>query len=952
MKLLSRHIILLFSVLLLAACTDEFPVEKSPQQYILDGDYYFVLADESEPTSRLQYDGILHSEFTTGDRIGIFAPQNADKTQIPNDVFTARDMTDNPPSGPHQVLVPCDDEIKKEVPEKENEYLLYYPYVATQSLTGVSNGDMKFTVKEEQKTEANLKASDLLWCHKLLTAEEKEAQYITIHMNHAMANIVIKVSKDSVDTDHDVTLLSIPTEATGIKLRYDDGATEMSLERMSYGINPDSKKDITMFRLPDDTDEYNYVYRAIVPACQTVTKDTDIFTLFIKNKTDEFVSTTYKLAQDIEFRPGKYYTFNLRSGQKPVVPEVGDDDSWVYDILDEKGDPVGLLCREYIYWAPAEKAANYRGCPVDNPGDYTFKMGTTNLSGGTNGCNNMTCMISTCPASEDLLEQINNNGEYSMSIDNMFPAINSQAWVFYNLQSNGQPDLTKGTILRFVYDIKSAGGQPGYTPYLHPRYSHISTTYNHHSKMAWPYPHLGTGGERQGIFKVAHGHDYIASNEIGLTGDKDMYGLESKEYLEYYMHGGVITWDATNNIIDKFFMPEEKITNNLAFVNGHIAIRIDENGQKTAFVSYTPCVNETLDEDGYTIGQRRVKTMTIGEKTYPLRKVGFNQFWSGKSLSSTTDNEGNKLECFNVTGNVGAVNYSPFYTTEPEDDKKYDQNAILPPGYIYPTAIKGQQDQNGAIHDSDFDPYADPSLRGSVALLYSFASFTEGKLKPTNTVDESYRFPTVGDMIKLRRYGGVLFAAKWITDHIRTKLPDGTYLESTYEGLKNGMLLKNDSYCANISGLDFRAFGMKGPKDDHVIDLGNRNYFYLDATTDFPYAKDYPNAMGDPDQLDKDPMAWIEIFQFSPWHCWGSNSITDYINGTHTIADVGANWKKAHSRTFAPIRVIMSFTNPIGNGASSAEMEYMSRSMPKAKSRADNESKIVNVRIVKSESEK
>lgn len=82
-------------------------------------------------------------------------------------------MSVNPPSGPTQVLVPADDEIKKEVPKKEPEYLLYYPYRATQSLEGLSNGTMSHTVAKAQDDKDGLVASDLLWCHKLMTDEEK-----------------------------------------------------------------------------------------------------------------------------------------------------------------------------------------------------------------------------------------------------------------------------------------------------------------------------------------------------------------------------------------------------------------------------------------------------------------------------------------------------------------------------------------------------------------------------------------------------------------------------------------------------------------------------------------------------------------------------------------------------------------------------------------------------------
>ena len=152
----------------------------------------------------------------------------------------------------------------------------------------------------------------------------------------------------------------MPTKATGIILRKEE--EEVTTDNLLYAVDTEnSRKDISMYKLPDDTDEYNYVYRAVVPACQTLSKDSDILTLYLKDKKGEYVETTYKLAQDVSLRPGKYYTFNLRSGQKPTIPDVGDDDSWVLEIYDPNDNNlVGYLCREYIYWEPEGYPSNYR----------------------------------------------------------------------------------------------------------------------------------------------------------------------------------------------------------------------------------------------------------------------------------------------------------------------------------------------------------------------------------------------------------------------------------------------------------------------------------------------------------------------------------------------------------------------------------------------------------------
>ncbi len=146
---------------------------------------------------------------------------------------------------------------------------------------------------------------------------------------------------------------------------------------------------------------------------------------------------------------------------------------------------------------------------------------------------------------------------------------------------------------------------------------------------------------------------------------------------------------------------------------------------------------------------------------------------------------------------------------------------------------------------------------------------------------------------------------------------------------------------------------MKWPsstENKRVTELGVKNYFFIDATKEFPFSKIYGGNMGAVEDLDNDPMAWIEIFRFRPWDCWGSASIEEnYRHDMHTINDVGPNWKRAHSRVFAPIRVLMSFKNPIGNGASAAEAEYMRRSMLHKTNKADDRI-ILNVPIIKSHS--
>lgn len=893
--------IIILSALIIAGCKDDIDVSYGYDYDVVDGEY-FVIAGEPRLQSRVVYDD-NKSVFEDGDRVGMFA-LTAENTLMPATVenacyYVASIANVNTEKPNRQVLKPVDQE--KAVPKNAAKYLVYYPYIDGLTLEQAKN--LSHIVKSDQSYIADYEESDLIWD---VAIPDQSKNCVNIAFDHAMANFIVKIERELLDPDKGVYLLSSATSAKSIDL------TSSDIGSMLYTPGNETLADGIAMCPFGFANNGELIFRAAVPAYQTrFTKDNDIIKIYRADGSEKI----YKLATDIELKPGYNYTLTIRKGSNIlIIPEAGDEDSWVLEVTDpDDGELVGYLCREYIYWAPAEYATNYRSAPIDDP-NYEFKMSEGNL--GNTG--HSTYMISTNPATEDLIKQLNVDGAPEVTAEGMTQAINSQAWIFYNLKPGTKiPDLTKGSILRFVYDIKGGGGLPGYTPFIHPKYANLPEARD--IVMAvWPKPHTSAlqSANFQGIFKVKHGHERV--NTIALEGGNTGYAYDSPEWLEFYMHGGTITWDPQNNIVDEFFMPEEKITNKIAHDNGHIAIKT-ENGVKTASISYSAMTSLTEDEDGNNVGQLIVKNLYVNGVAYPLRKVGFNQFWSAKSLHNTADNNGHQLQCFNTDGEVGDVNYDPWSgEAKPasSDKIKFRANQKLPAGYIYPTA-KGGDTFESYTYDEDFNPYANEADRAEIAVLYNLTAFTEGKLKPKNTIEESFRFPTWKDMIHLRRYGGVLFAAKWITDHIRTKNADESYLESTTEALREGMLLGNSAFCANISGLDFRAFGMKWPEYNNngkVSDFGVRNYFFIDAVNDNPFY----TGTGDQWDLEADVMNWVEIFRFSPWDCWGSNPISNYRHFGHSINEAQKNRPIAHSRIFAPVRVIMSFNDPIGNGAREA----------------------------------
>lgn len=887
--------IIIFSALIIAGCKDDIDVSYGYDYDTVDGEY-FVIAGESRTQSRVVYDE-NKSSFEDGDRVGIFALTEENELMpatVENACYYVKTITSVDPEKPgRQVLNPLEQE--KSVPKDAVKYLVYYPY--KEGLTLEQAKKLSHTVKSDQSDVADYETSDLIWD---VATPNHAKGCVNIAFDHVMANFVVKIERELLDKDKGMYLLGSTTSAKDIDL------TSPDLESMLYTPGNEALDGGIAMCPFGFANNGELLFRAAVPAYQTCfTKDSDIIKIYRTDGTEKI----YKLATDVELKPGYNYTLTIRKGSNiTIIPEAGDDDSWVLEVTDPSdGELVGYLCREYIYWAPAEYATNYRNAPIDD-GSYIFEK-KGNLGSGFVG--NGQYMLVTNPATDDFKRQLNEGRNNPETFSDMVQGLNSQAWVFYNLKANSKvPDLTKGTILRIIYDIKGGGNLPGYTPFMHPKYAELGNG-NNITQAIWPLPHTSKSGF-QGIFKVKHGHDRI--NTIALNGGDTGYAYDSPEWLELYMHGGTITWNPQKNIVDEFFMPTEKITNPMAYENGHIAIK-KENGDKTAYVSYSAMTSQTEDEEGNNVGQLIIKNMIINGHKYPLRKIGFNQFWTGVSLSNTTDAEGKPLECFNADGEVGAVNYAHWSQPDNDDAFKHKALEVLPPGYIYPTGKKGKKVSGNQMefeYDRDYDPWNNENLRSSTALLYNRTAFISGQLKPHDTSTELYRYPTWGDMIALRRYGGYLFAAKWITDKMRTKLPDESYVEGTTEALEKGILLGNRAYCANISGLDLRAFGLKIPGyyDNGVVeDLGMATFFFIDGTIDNPFENVKFNG---------DPKKWVEIFKFYAPDCWGSNGIESYRHDTHVTFHDENLLECTNSRIFAPVRVIMSFKDPIGNGAREA----------------------------------
>ncbi len=885
MNRLNYIYIIIFNCLLFTAagCTDEFEPEQPNDDILLPGEYKFILSNDI-PQSRVSYDDEIHSSFETGDRIGVFATNS--ERQIQNDVFSARNMSSNELI---QVLAPpkgnVTQELDTEIPDPSSQnpppnYFFYFPMNETWKLSNITGGTgLSYSVEADQTTKENFQKSDFLWNY---LTPDPDAKFQLVNMHHLMANIIVKIHKDSIDISDDpttgkpkgVTLHNMSLTAAGIYL-----ARQISGE-MKYLTNTNIKTDIKMYCQGTSGDYL--IYRAAVPAWITKSADEPIFTatLFDRNGNPEEV--TYKLADNLTLKDGYYYTFTLRSATKPPIEDVGDDDSWVLDVYSPDGTRIGLLCREYIYY-----------CPTD---EYYNSYDDANK----NWPSSNSVIITTDPG----------NTYHTKFGDVTFPfCVNSQGWVFYNLQDNGiYPELSKGRVLRMIYDLGCIGGLPGYTKYKLDSNINLSTsngTYSN-SVTSWPAPHTNTAG-LQGIFLMRHGHEWQTHNASGESSPYNP-GITS---LEYYMHGAEIIWDPSTNRIAQFNMTDYEgnalaITNNEAYYNGHIAMPTEKsigiNGQTKPYVSYDPFDENGVDEAGALVCTTVPHFISNVQKdatyTYPIVKIGFNKFWMSKSLRSKSPNrQTEEIQSFvryNADGKVRETIFEAVGSDSPDKYPDYHGNVILPPGYVYPGG-EGDTDVDDNGNKLQFDAWNSMTEEernvNPIGLLYNSVVFKIGVLLP-NDNDPTYdvSFITFDDIKNLRIYVGALFSAKLMSNSIRTQNGYSTYSESFHDAMCHNKLFHSglQSFTPNISGLNLRPGGIIETNSNKPSQMGDQFAIFIDN--------------GRNNHIDG-----FSIFSFYYYDGWGTKTLDNYFLN-HKFYNTFSDESSA-SRLFAQVRCVYSYKN-------------------------------------------
>lgn len=687
------------------ACSDELAAPGGSE--IVADDDYFIISRGSEAQSRVSYPDEKSAVFEDGDEVGGFA-LNSDGTPVAGEKANARYKVKNKTmlggGTGRQVLEPMSADDK--LGQGHAHYLFYYPYspdiTSPEQVTAYDH-----TVQSNQNATGAYEMSDLLWD---MAEPDPTQNCVNVAMDHAMAQIIVHLDEEFIDAKKDVVLSGVSLTASGMDLR-----TE-SVDELNYTAGKTG--DVAMWY-------YGYatsgalMYKAVVAACTVLPKGMTLLTV----TTSDGVKKSYKLRDEVSLRPGKNYIFSLKKNAVEI-PVVDDTDSWVLDVLDpETGEPVGLLCREYLHYV--------------DPAGIT---GTEEPYTGTPYGDTKT--------------------------------VNSQAWVFYHLQPGTNiPDLDKGTVVWFVYDIRDMN-----------------------QYFRWPAPHINKN--QKGVFSPRHGWKWG-----GITAEG--YGCELPgSEQQYYMHGGTVEWNGTDNKIEYFRMPEQKITNAQA-AKGFIAIDRATGEVSVKYGETDPAAEKQGVIVQHMLIDRRVnkKDGTMEIRKYPIVKIGYNQFWMSMSLRTQVFCDGTPIKCYNKKGSPGVT---------------FNDGDLLEAGYIFPF---------NTLIDEPYDPYniveqrSHPESKYTPTRLYNKPTVDNPKFLPVSPDDYSYYImPGRKEITNFLRYVNPFFAAKMASKYVAQFNGDGhAYgsLETSLRGesglLSAGSSTYQNAYTCNVSGFNLRPLGRTEP---------------------------------------------------------------------------------------------------------------------------------------------
>ncbi len=594
MKLL-RLIYLVFVILFCASCImEETDLGQANEDVSYPG--YFILSTTDYQT-KVSYsaDGVS-SYFQEGEKVGVFA-LDADK---------------NPVSGKKEnacYIVNIDEKIDLRTNQNlrtlnsntaEDDlgggaeyYLFYYPYRSDMTFAQVRN--LTHSVAENQNIRGAFQASDLLWdiASPVSNVEGYEGEYVWVHMDHAMAHIIIELDDEKISEGVNPLLRDVRKTASSInllmdgtdKINYQPEGDVGDIESWHFGYSKSGAK----------------MFRVAVPAFQSLEKDKTLVSFTMVDSLGITREKNCELTQTLDLRPGKTYYFRLT--EKFIDPvKLTDDDSWVLDVIHPRtGELVGLLCREYLRFQPGR----------DNMTDHDIITG-------------------------------------NLTPDGKSKYISSQAWVFYSFRPGTKiPNLDEGVVMRFTYDIRNAvnGAYDVNTANAWPDpHRVLSIDDSVQGLFATKHGHtwIYSAGNEYGLTSPDWTEYYMHGGTVKWDGVR---GVISDFVLPIDPVTGQPSSGITNKMANEYGHIAIDEDGN-AFVSYEPLVvdsPMDMQGNYVGILS------------PHCLIDRRVNVHEEVEiRQYPLVKIGYNQFWMSKSLRAETLTDGTPLIPFNKTGSADA----------------------------------------------------------------------------------------------------------------------------------------------------------------------------------------------------------------------------------------------------------------------------------------------------------
>lgn len=165
----------------------------------------------------------------------------------------------------------------------------YYPYSAGGKQ--VTNATTSFSVETDQTTEANYKASDLLYATATVTKESPTAE---LNFTHQLSRIIVKMKTSGITANVSVTLNNTMT------------TTALNDGRPADSPSPRNSATITMGTVTATSADYSYLSAIIIP--QTLAEGTTFLTFDVK----DYGTFTYEIpAGGKQFSSGHSYTYDV-----------------------------------------------------------------------------------------------------------------------------------------------------------------------------------------------------------------------------------------------------------------------------------------------------------------------------------------------------------------------------------------------------------------------------------------------------------------------------------------------------------------------------------------------------------------------------------------------------------------------------------------------------------------